>query len=527
MDEKQTNQGAAGGEKVFAQEEMVEALEGGSCLLAERPGPCLICIFGASGDLTRRKLMPALYDLFLFHDLPQGTAILGAGRTELSDLEFRKSMRSAVEQAGLDLSQWNEFAGRLYYQTLGYDDPKSYQFLKKRIKEIDSRHQTGKNRLFNLALPPSLYMTVAAMLAEAGLSQQNEQGTGWVRLVVEKPFGRDLDSSQKLHKALHLGFAENQIFRIDHYLAKDTVQNILMFRFANTLFEPIWNRNYIDYVNIISAESLGVEYRAGYYEETGVLRDMFQNHMMQLLALVAAEPPSLFEADRVRDEKVKLFRSLRPFPVDKLYDYLALGQYQAGSIDGRAAPAYREEPGVSPDSLTPTFCAMKVFVDNWRWQGVPFYLTSGKRLNQKLTSIEIKFKEVPHSLLRHQLGEHIPADRLILGLQPEETMALIIQAKKPGPRFCLRSVGMNFNFHADGDEPKHDAYEKVLLDAMVGDQTLFWRQDGVELCWRFLDPILHECETCRDREGRLHLYPAGSWGPRAAAELAPTPYGKM
>ena len=496
------------------------ALEGGSCLLPPRPDPCLICIFGASGDLTSRKLLPSLYDLFLHHHLPEQTAILGTARTEMSDDQFRESMRQAAGKAGLDLSDWDAFARRLHYQPLAYDDTESYRRLGRRIARLDLERGDINNHLFNLAIPPTLYQEVASRLAESGLSRM-KHGECWVRLVVEKPFGRDLESARELNRAIGRGFKEDQVFRIDHYLAKDTVQNIMMFRFANSIFEPIWSRNFIDYISIMAVESIGVEHRAGYYEAAGVLRDMFQNHMMQLLALVAAEPPSLFEADRVRDEKTKLFRSLRPFPVDRLWDYLVLGQYTAGTVDGRDAPAYRAEPKVDPRSLTPTFAAMKTYVDNWRWQGVPFYITSGKRLAKKTTRIDIQFKEVPHSLFRNVLGEHITTNRLVLDIQPKEEITLTIQAKESGPRLCLRTAGLNFDFLTDQVGLKHEAYEKVLLDAMIGDQTLFWRQDGVELCWSFLDPVLNACETCTDRQGHLHDYPAGSWGPEAVRGFLP------
>ncbi|MCB2193148.1 MAG: glucose-6-phosphate dehydrogenase, partial [Deltaproteobacteria bacterium] len=328
-------------------------------------------------------------------------------------------------------------------------------------------------------------------------------------------------SSQELNQAIGQGFNERQVFRIDHYLAKETVQNIMMFRFANAIFEPLWNRNFIDQVSIITAETLGVEHRAGYYEQAGVLRDMFQNHMMQLLALVAAEPPSLFEADRVRDEKTKLFRSLRPFPLEELYDYLVLAQYEAGEIDGKPVPAYRAEPGVDPSSLAPTFATMKVFVDNWRWQGVPFYLTSGKRLTEKLTRIVIHFREVPHSLFRQVLGEDIQTNRLVLDVQPKEEITLYFQAKEPGAQVALRTVRLHFSYQDQAAQQGVEAYEKALADAMLGDQMLFWRQDGVELCWAFLDPVLEACESCGDRADRLHRYRAGSWGPRDAAKLWP------
>jgi glucose-6-phosphate 1-dehydrogenase len=350
------------------------------------------------------------------------------------------------------------------------------------------------------------------------VSQEYREQKGWSRIVVEKPFGRDLKTARTLDRVLHQHFQEHQIFRIDHYLAKETVQNILMFRFANAIFEPLWNRGYIDYISIMAAENLGVEHRAGYYDHSGVLRDMFQNHMMQLLALCAMEPPSLFEADRVNDEKVKLYRSLRPFPVEKLEDYLVLGQYGRGTIVGKPVPAYHEEPDVKPDSLTPTFAMMKVFIDNWRWQGVPFYLCSGKRLAEKRTEMVIQFKEVPHSMFRHSIGEHIIANRLILGIYPDEKISLTFQTKNPGI-ICLRSVTMDFHYHQGYKGPLLDAYEKVLHDVIVGDHMLFWRQDGVELCWSFLTPILEECEACGNRAEMLLPYQAGSWGPDAVKNL--------
>ena len=496
-------------------------LAGGACLLEPRPGPCLICIVGASGDLTARKLMPSLYHLFKDGRLHKQTAVVGASRTAMNDQSFRVKMRAAIQDAGYGMEAWEEFAGLLHYQPLDYEDVDSFKSLGERLIEVNRSLGCQGNRLFNLALPPKLHEPVAANLAAAGLVGRDKEGNGFSRLVVEKPFGRDLESSRRLSRALAQAFHEDQIFRIDHYLAKDTVQNLFLFRFANTIFEPLWNRNYIERVSIVATESVGVGSRAGYYEQAGVLRDMFQNHMMQLLALVAAEPPSLFEAERVRDEKVKLFRSLRPFPVADIYDYLALGQYAKGEIEGGEAPAYRNEPRVDPASLTPTFACLKIFVDNWRWQGVPFYILSGKRLARKLTRIEIQFKEPPQSLWRQQLGEFIPPNRLVLDIQPKEDMRLVIQSKRPGSRFCLRTVAMSFDFITGREGPRRNAYEKVLVDALVGDHTLFWRQDGVEKCWEFLDPILNECESCRDRAGHLHRYPAGSWGPEAAREIAP------
>jgi len=490
------------------------------CIVDEPLDPCTIIIVGASGDLTARKLVPALFNLYVNEGLPNPFLVVGCSRTEMSDHGFRTKMKESLETVdGLDQAKWETFAKCLYYRVIDYEDPSSFEGLADVLRDLDKKHKTRGNRIFDLAIPPSLYGTVAQMIGKVGLSIEREEGNGWSRIVVEKPFGRDLKTAVELDKALHEYFKEHQIFRIDHYLAKETVQNVLMFRFANAIFEPIWNRNYIDHVEITAAESLGVEHRAGYYEQAGVLRDMFQNHMMQLLALTAMEPPSLFEADYVRDEKVKVFRSLRPFPVESLNKYLILGQYGPGTINGEKVPAYREEPGVSPNSLTPTFAKMKVFIGNWRWKGVPFYLTSGKRMARKLTQISIQFKEVPHSLFRPVLGEHITANRLILGIHPEEEITLTFQTKYPGAKVCLRSVTMDFLYHQNYSGPVLEAYEKVLIDCIQGDQTLFWRQDAVERSWSFLTPILEQCETCGDRGERLLPYAAGSWGPKAAEAL--------
>lgn len=483
-----------------------------------RPEDCAVVIFGASGDLTGRKLVPALYHLFANGATPEHFYICGAARSEMDQEEFRGKMRRAVEGKGGDMAAWERFAACLHYHPVIYDQADSYRGLAARLDELDQEHGVGGNRIFELAIPPTLYQTVAATLAQAGLSGEEH---GWRRLVVEKPFGRDLASSRELNQAIGQGFKEHQVFRIDHYLAKETVQNIMMFRFANAIFEPLWNRGYIEQVSILTAETLGVEHRAGYYEQAGVLRDMFQNHMMQLLALVAAEPPSLFQAERVRDERTKLFRSLRPFPTGQIYDSLVLAQYEAGEIDGKAMPAYRAEPGVDPSSLTPTYATMKVFVDNWRWQGVPFFLTSGKRLAQKLTRVVIHFREVPHSLFRQVLGEEIQANRLVLNIQPSEEISLYFQAKQPGAQVALRTVRLHFSYQDQAGQRSVEAYEKALADAMLGDQMLFWRQDGVDLCWAFLDPVVEACESCGDRADRLHRYRAGSWGPRDAALLWP------
>jgi len=494
---------------------------GGVCEFASPASlpSCTLIIFGASGDLTARKLIPAFYSLHLTDSLPESFAIVGTSRTRLTHEEFREKLKQDIAKEGqMNLSAWQEFAAKLFYQPVTYDSPESYLELAVFLRDLDRKQNTGGNRIFYLAVPPTLYPVIAEKIGEAGLSQEESNGNGWARIVVEKPFGRDLQSALDLDKVLHKSFREHQIFRIDHYLAKETVQNILMFRFANTIFEPIWNRNYIDYVGIIAAEELGVENRAGYYEQAGVLRDMFQNHMVQLMALTAMEPPSIFEDDRVRDEKVQVSKSLKSFAPETLMDNLVLGQYKGGMMDGKEVIGYREEKGVNPNSVTPTFAMMRLFIDNWRWQGVPFYLASGKRLARKETKIVIQFKNVPHSMFRKVLDEKIMANRLVLGIFPDEEITLTFQTKVPGVKSCLRPVTMDFKYYQGFQGSPLDAYAKVLLDVILGDHMLFWRQDGVALSWSYLTPILKECETCADREAQLNMYEAGSWGPAESLE---------
>ncbi len=490
-----------------------------ACILETPPEPCTVVILGASGDLTARKIVPALYNLHHNKGLPEAFNVVGCARSPLDDDSFREKMEQAIKSAPQsEASEWERFAPNLFYRVVDYEDPEAFHRLAGELRKLDETRGTRGNRIFYLAIPPALYRNVARTLGEAGLAREQEDGRGWSRIVVEKPFGHDLASATDLDGVLHEFWEEHQIYRIDHYLAKETVQNILMFRFANAIFEPLWNRRYIESVHITAAETLGVEHRAGYYDRAGVLRDMFQNHMMQLLSLTAMDPPSLFEADQVRDEKVRVYRSLRPFPVDRIDEFLILGQYGAGTVRGKRVPAYRDEPGVASDSLTPTFARMKVFLDNWRWQGVPFLLTSGKRLARKLTEIRIRFKEVPHSMFRKTLGEHITTNEIALGIYPEEKITLTFQTKNPGARLCLRTVTMDFHYHQNYSGPMLEAYEKVLLDCMVGDHMLFWRQDGVELCWAFLTPILEQCETCGERAELLFPYDSGTWGPKPARE---------
>jgi glucose-6-phosphate 1-dehydrogenase len=507
-------------QKVSAQAQVVEELSGASCQIitgAQMP-PCTIVIFGASGDLTAKKIIPALYALFLQNGLPHPVNIVGCSRTAYTTEEFREKFRQDMETNGASanhMTRWPEFAAQLYYASLVYDALPSYLALADFLVELSKRNGVANNLVLYLAVPPNLYPVIGKLLGEAGLSSEGAS-RGWVRIVVEKPFGRDLETARQLDDILHQSFQEKQIFRIDHYLAKETVQNILMLRFANTIFEPLWNRSFIDYVGIITSEKLGVENRAGYYEQAGVLRDMFQNHMMQLLALTAMEPPSHFEAELVHDEKVKIFRALKALDGAHQNDNLILGQYADGIVDGQAVPSYRNEHGVSPGSLTPTFAMLRLFIDNWRWRGVPFYLASGKRLASKTTQIVVQFKKVPHSMFQNVIDENILANRLILGIYPEEKISLTFQTKRPGAKECLRPVTMDFNYYSDVPGPRLDAYAKVLQDCIMGDRMLFWRQDGIELSWSFLTPVISQCETCSNRAENLHLYEAGSLGPVSA-----------
>jgi glucose-6-phosphate 1-dehydrogenase len=482
--------------------------------------PLGVVIFGASGDLAARKLLPALYSLFLAGTLPERSFILGVARTVMAADAFRARALEGIAGAGLETGRWEAFAARLGYQALAYDEPSGYATLAGRLAALEGEYGTGARRIYYLALPPDLHGTVAAGLGRAGLARE-EGGCGWRRLVVEKPFGRDLASAQALGAAVGAWFPERQIFRIDHYMTKETVQNILVLRFANAIFEPLWNRTYIDHVRINASESVGIGHRAGYFEGTGVLRDMFQNHLMQLLSLVAMEPPSRFDAERVRSAQSELFRALKPLEPERIDSHLVLGQYGPGPVDGAPVPGYLEEPGVAPGSTTPTYGMLRLFVDNWRWQGVPFYLSSGKRLRRKHTRIDIQFKPVPHRMFPADVRENLRPNRLIIGIQPEDDIFLAFQAKQPGPRLDLRTVGLQFDYRSPTDAPEPDAYAKALVDVMAGDQTLFWRQDGLEACWAFYEPLLEALDGCRHGLCELHPYPAGSWGPQAALDLLP------
>lgn len=474
--------------------------------------PCTIIIFGASGDLTRRKLIPSLFSMFKQGKMPEPFTIVGCSRTTMDDAQFRKEMEESLQGEGFNKDQWNSFAAHLFYQSISYD-VENFNRFSTYLDQLADSQDLRKNRIFDLAVPPALYPVIAELLGKAGLADETD---GWSRIVVEKPFGRDLETALELDAILHNHFKEKQIFRIDHYLAKETVQNTLIFRFANSIFEPLWNRHHIEYVGIVAAEELGVGTRAGYYDESGVIRDMFQNHMMQLLVLTAMEAPWRFQADAVQDEKIKVIRSLREFNTEK-GSRLCLGQYDDNTVQGNRIPGYLSEKGIRPDSRTPTFALMELYIDNWRWQNVPFYLVSGKRLPRKETRIIVQFKEVPHRLFHNVLGDTIGANRLVIETYPEEAIRLTFQTKNPGTRICLRTMTMDFVYREHYRGVSLDAYARVLLDCMAGDHMLFWRQDGIELSWSFLTPILAECEKCSPDQN-LHLYPAGSWGPDPVRE---------
>jgi len=482
--------------------------------IEEKPGPCTLIIFGASGDLTQRKLVPALYNLHKRKLLPQDFHAIGCARSDLGDEGFRQKACDAIH-AGCDESTKQgekEFVGRFYYIHGSYDDSNFYKSLAKKFGELG----TSGCRIFYLATPPALYGSIVEHLKDAGLIDVCEEEDPCARIVVEKPFGRDLQSARILNDQLKNVLDERQIYRIDHYLGKETVQNIMMFRFANTIFEPIWNRQYIDHVQITAAESIGVEHRAGYYDKAGALRDMFQNHMLQMMSLVAMEPPISFDPDRIRDEKTKLLSAIQSFPTDDLDAWIIRGQYGEGVIDGDMVPGYKGEAGVDPASRTETYVAAKLLVDNWRWQDVPFYLRAGKRLPKRTSEIAVTFKGVPHSLFQPLTQAGLTPNTLVLNVQPDEGVGLTIQAKHPGPKLCMSALTMDFKYADIFHEDLPDAYERLLLDCMLGDQTLFYRQDGMELAWELLTPVLKKWE-----EDGKHPFPysSGSEGPSEASEM--------
>ncbi|MEA2446721.1 MAG: glucose-6-phosphate 1-dehydrogenase [Actinomycetota bacterium] len=461
-------------------------------------------IFGASGDLAHRKLFPALHNLQAEGLIPGATAIVGTGRTDLSNTEFEADMRKAVEEhsrlAPTD-ETWESFASDVNYVTGDVTEDDFFTKLKERLEAIDAKAGTKGNRVWYLATMPTLFTPIAEGIGKSGLLDTS----GWHRLVVEKPFGTDLKSAKELNATIGSNFGEDQIFRIDHYLGKETVQNLLVFRFANAIFEPIWNRRYVDHVQITVAETLGVESRAAFYEQTGALRDVAQNHLLQLLTLIALEPPVSWDAEAIRSEKVQVLRAVRRWAPDDCVHCVARGQYEG----------YLEEKGVDQSSSTETFVAMKLLVDNWRWAGVPFYVRTGTRLPSKMTEIAIQFKEVPHLMFRKTAVEELDPNVLVVRIQPNEGISLTFGAKVPGPEVNVRTVDMEFDYEQDFGSGTPEAYERLLLDCMLGDATLFTRSDEIEEAWEIMQPILDHWS----RGGRPGRYAAGEWGPPAAYEL--------
>ena len=485
--------------------------------------PCAMVIFGATGDLTRRKLLPALYRLTQQRLIPNEFAILGTARQPLSDDEFRSQMQAALTEFGsddsLDESIWQSFAKRIFYIAGDLNDAGLYAKIKTKVEEIDKEFDTQGNRIFYLATAPDFFGPIAKQLGDAELARPNTKtgtkGKPWTRIIVEKPFGRDLESARALNKTLAAAFDESQIYRIDHYLGKETVQNLLVFRFANSIFEPLWNRQYIDHIQITNAETIGVEGRGGYYEKAGALRDMIQNHVFQVTSLIAMEPPASLSANGVRDEKIKAMQSVRSLPADQIDEFAVRGQYGPGTVLGDTVPGYREEPGVDPNSSTETFAALKLYLDNWRWAGVPFYIRSGKHLQKHITEIAIQFKEVPHRLFTES-DSPLQANVLVIRIQPNEGISLRFAAKLPGQAMRIRSVNMDFRYGSSFGVKPPEAYERLLLDCMLGDSTLYARRDMVERGWEIVTPIL---EAWKKPAPDFPNYEAGSWGPPASFEL--------
>jgi len=475
---------------------------------AETPGPaCALVLFGASGDLAHRKLIPSLAQIHNRGLLNDRFCLIGCSRTPLSDQQFRNQAGQSIAAAcpRCPADRIDPLLARFYYVSGDYNGPDLYPLLKDRLADLNRDFDLEGNVIYYLAVPPLLYGPIAQHLAGAGLACTDAGRPSQTRLVVEKPFGADLASAVELNRTIGRCFDESQIYRIDHYLGKETVQNILMFRFANAIFEPIWNRQYIDHVQITIAETLGVEHRGTYYDQAGALRDMVQNHLLQMLALVAMEPPVAFEADPIRDERVKLLRTIRPFPLDNLGAFMVCGQYGPGRLLGQPVSGYIDEPGVGPKSKTETFVAAKLFVDNWRWKDVPFYLRTGKRLAAKNTEIAVTFRQVPHLMFASMGLDQVPANTLVLHIQPKEGISLSFQAKRPGSKMCMGTLNMSFSYEAVFGVEMPEAYQRLLLDCMLGDQMLFMRFDSVEATWRLLDPVLNAWDRLP-----LYRYPAGS-----------------
>ncbi len=469
-----------------------------------------IVIFGASGDLTYRKLIPALYHLFESGQLPENFAILGVSRTDYSDDTYREKLKKSLQaMEKTDPATLDAFISHLYYQAIDTSETADYRKVVSRLDQLFEQYPfEQRNILFYLATPPSLYTVIPASLAAHGLTTEKD---GWKRLIVEKPYGYDLASARELDKDIHEHFQEQQIYRIDHYLGKETVQNLLVFRFSNAMFEPLWNRNFIDYVEITGAEFIGVEERGGYYDHSGAVRDMFQNHLLQVLAMVGMEPPARINADAMRDEVAKVLQCLKPLDEEALRNDLVLAQYTASKVRGQQLPGYREENGVADDSRTETYIGLKAYINNWRWNGVPFYVRTGKRLPTRVTEVAIHFKATPHPVF----GQNAPENKLIIRIQPDEGIQTSFGLKEPGAGFKAKQVKMNFHYASLEETELLTAYERLLLDALNGDATLFARSDSVEACWQYVQPIL---DFKQDPQS-LFGYACGTWGPKEADAL--------
>ena len=483
----------------------------------ENPRNLIIIIFGASGDLASRKLIPAIFSLKTQKLLPEKYAIVGAGRTKLSNEDFRIKMSSAIvsysEEKVTDQSLISDFVRDLYYHSLDNSSETGYSELKSMLQDVDNKYGIGGNYIFYLATPPSMYEIIAVNLAKSGLTNQEK---GFRRIIIEKPFGYDLESGRKLNNTLHDIITEDQIFRIDHYLGKETVQNLLVTRFANGIFEPLWNRNYIDRIEITSAENMGVGERGGYYDTSGALRDMVQNHLLQMVGMTAMEPPSSLDANAIRNEVLKVFQSLQPVKEEDVPSQVIRGQYTGSLIRGECVTGYRHEKGVPVDSRTETYVAIKFFINNWRWGGVPFYMRTGKRLPTRVTEIVIHFKQTPHHLFQRQSGK-LSSNQLIIRIQPDEGILLKFDMKEPGAGFNVKNVNMDFHYKELTDTRVPSAYERLLHDVMEGDSTLFSRDDEVETAWKFLEPI--QKAWANNKEIKMFGYPAGTWGPEHANDL--------